>query len=599
MTTGCLCAVLVASVLGAAAPKGDMMAAVCFYVATTGSDANPGTLEQPFATIARARDVVRERQQDLRGPNISVLIRDGRYELAEPLRFGPEDGGRPDLPICYAAVEGEEVVLTGGQRITGWKKGEGETWTAEVPDVKTSAWSFNELFVDGQRRPRARHPNAGYLRVDKPGPDNRTSFTFKPGDLKSIADLTDAELVFLHDWSVSRVPIASIDEPAHAVRLAAPIGASGQGFWAITGFEPHPRYFVENAREFLDAPGEWHLDRRAGILTYRPMPDEDLTKAEVVAPRLTELLVVAANPRKDQSVGHLHFRGLTFQHCAFARPAAGYAGIQAGFHEDRDKTGLGGRMPAAIRFLAARHCLFERCTVEHVGGAGISFEEGCIDCRLTQSEIRDCGGNGVMVGGPGKEPASVAKGVRIEDCRIHHCGQTFFGCVGVWAGITNGTVIRRNEIHRLPYSGVSVGWQWNPEPTPCGNNLVEENDIHHVMQTLSDGGGIYTLGRQPGTVLRANRIHDIPANAGRAESNGLFIDEGSSEILIEGNTIEAVARSPIRFHQALRVTVRRNTLVCAPGVPPFRFNACDERAFTFDANTVRRAGAPASRASSE
>ena len=64
---------------------------------------------------------------------------------------------------------------------------------------------------------------------------------------------------------------------------------------------------------------------------------------------------------------------------------------------------------------------------------------------------------------------------------------------------------------RVRYTGVSVGWMWNPTPTPCRANLVENNHIHHVMQILSDGGGIYTLGRQPGTVLRGNVIHDVIA----------------------------------------------------------------------------------------
>jgi hypothetical protein len=57
------------------------------------------------------------------------------------------------------------------------------------------------------------------------------------------------------------------------------------------------------------------------------------------------------------------------------------------------------------------------------------------------------------------------------------------------------------------------------------------------VQVLSDGGGIYTLGCQPGTQLRGNLIHDVPLNAGRAESNGMFLDEGSDGITIQGNAI--------------------------------------------------------------
>jgi hypothetical protein len=158
--------------------------------------------------------------------------------------------------------------------------------------------------------------------------------------------------------------------------------------------------------------------------------------------------------------------------------------------------------------------------------------------------------------------------------------------VGIWAGITEGTIVAHNEIHDLHYTGISVGWMWNTTPTPCRKNVVEYNHIHHIMQMLSDGGGIYTLGRQPGTVLRGNLIHDVAVNAGRAESNGLFIDEGSSELLIEENTIYNIARSPIRFHKAENNTLRKNVLVTSGGTSPFRYNSTDESSMIYNSNTT-------------
>jgi len=138
------------------------------------------------------------------------------------------------------------------------------------------------------------------------------------------------------------------------------------------------------------------------------------------------------------------------------------------------------------------------------------------------------------------------------------------------------TEIRHNTIRQLPYTGVSVGWLWNPEPTPCQGTIVEANHIHDVMQVLSDGGGIYTLGWQPGAVLRGNLIHSVPLNVGRAQSNGMFIDEGSKELVIEGNAIYDIDRSPLRFHQAEENIVRENLLVIpdedtlvARGAPPY------------------------------
>lgn len=139
-------------------------------------------------------------------------------------------------------------------------------------------------------------------------------------------------------------------------------------------------------------------------------------------------------------------------------------------------------------------------------------------------------------------------------------------------GIVANTRIANNEVREMPYTGVSLGWRWDPKPTPCRANAVERNHIHHVMQLLSDGGGIYTLGLQPGSFLRENWIHDIPRNAGRAESNGMFLDQGTMDFTIEKNVIHGLPRAPLRFHMAITNTVRDNVLACVGRAPMIRYN---------------------------
>ena len=549
--------------------------AAAVHVAPSGDDAGPGTASKPFASIGRAQQALREAKGG------TAVIHAGTYRLAEPLTFGPEDA-----TCTYAAAPGQTPVISGGRTIKGWKQGEDGVWRTTIADVKAAQWDFRELFVNGERRTRARAPNDGYFRVVKAGKDNRTSFSFNEGDLTPFANLGDVEVVFLHDWSISRVRIAAVDEAARTVRFTHAIGVKANHF-RINHFEPHPRYFVENARELLDDPGEWYLYRTTGVVSYLPMPGEDLTEAEVVAPAVAPLVIVKGDPANGRLVERLTFRGLTFSHCASLAGQTRYAAGQAGFFEDHKTTGMRLRMPAAIRFEGAKGCAIEDGRVVHVGGAGIDLEAFCADNRIVGNEIADCGGNGVMVGTTNRaDTKSLARNNLVANNHIHHCGRLYFGCVAVWVGITDGTAVRHNEIAHHPYTGVSVGWMWNTKPTPCANNVVEANHIHHVMQILSDGGGIYTLGRQPGTVLRGNHIHDVPVNAGRAESNGMFIDQGSSLLLIEGNTIHAVARSPIRFHQATTNTVRGNTLTCGKGVPPFRYNRTDPKSITYEDNTI-------------
>ena len=92
------------------------------------------------------------------------------------------------------------------------------------------------------------------------------------------------------------------------------------------------------------------------------------------------------------------------------------------------------------------------------------------------------------------------------------------------------------------------------------------------MLVLSDGGCIYVLGDQPNSVIRGNLLHGVPPNAGRAESNGMFLDQGTGSFLIEDNVIYNVDRSPLRFHKGWKNVVRNNTLVVAQDVPPVRCN---------------------------
>lgn len=577
----------------AAQPRGD------FVVSPNGDDTNPGTAAAPFATLRRAQQAVRERLASGIDQDLTILIRSGTYRLTEPLVFGPEDGGDEEHAVLYTAAPNETVTISGGRTIDGWHTDERGTWSTTLPEVRSERWTFRELFVNGERRQRAREPNDGYFRVVEAGPDKRTSFTFRPGDIPEDGAV-GAELVFLHDWSTSRVRIASVDGADHVVKLADPIGPAADHY-EIDHFEPHPRYFLENSRAFLDVPGEWFLDEKRGVLTYRPLPDESIEEIEAVAPVAERLLVVRGT--EEAPVRNLHFRGLIFRHCNWQIPETGYAAGQAGYHERRDAPS-GGTLrepvPAALLFERAEGCRFENGRIEHLGTSGIRLGRECRDCVLSGTAVSDVAGNGVLIGEDRNRkvegrpwwqhvPEQAARGNRVTDCLVERCGAEFYGAVGLWIGMAHHTTAAHNRICNLPYTGVSVGWMWNPTPTPCHHNRIEHNHIHDVMQVLSDGGGIYTLGRQPGTVLRGNRIHSVPLNLGRAESNGMFLDEGTTEILIEENLIYDVERSPLRFHQAGENLVRNNRLVIQKDVPPVRYNATPEKNIRLENNTIQMA----------
>jgi hypothetical protein len=573
---------------------------IALHVAPDGDDAAPGTAVAPLATVHRAVAVLRDRLADDRNRDVMIALHAGTHRIEEPIRIGPAHLPRAGRGFTIAGHDGARPVISGGRVITGWSLEADGTLRTVLPEVAAGAWRFRELFVDGERRPRARHPDAGFARIEQTLPDRRSGFIFRPGDVPPGVG-PGAELVFMHDWSTSRVRIESVDEARRRLVTAQTVGPRADHY-RIDNFEPHPRYFIENDASLLDAAGEWHLDETSGVLRYRPHPGETPATIQAVAPRAGALLVVRGS--RERPARRLEIRGVSFEHAAWPLPPGGYAAGQATMHEQRDdRPGPWPRrlMPAAIAFELAEDCALIDCRVARVGMTGIWIGSRTTSCAIRGCVIEDVAGNGINLGEDASRqvdgepwwsaaPEQAAAHHHVSDSLIQTCGQQLHGAVGIWIGLARHVRIEHNEIRDLPYTGVSVGWMWNSTPTPVRANAIERNHIHRVMQVLSDGGGIYTLGLQPGTSLSYNHIHAVPANAGRAESNGMFIDQGTDRLVIAGNVIHAVERSPLRFHQALHNLVRDNVLVVAEaGTPPIRYNATDPATIVQQDNLVMEA----------
>lgn len=535
-----------------------------FVVAPDGSDANAGTPAKPFATIAKARDAVRALVAAGLKKDVTVLIRGGTYELAAPLAFGPEDSGTEKNAVTYAAAPGEKVVVSGGRRITGWRHGEGNLWTVELADVKAGKWFFRQLYVNDQRAPRARFPKGGkWLSVKTVSPDFKV-LTFNQALPDENLGGKDAELLMYQNWSISRAIIASSD--TKQLTSATPIGWIGHG--GMTCASPGKPTCLENARSFLAEPGEWCVERASGTLSYLAREGEDPNRLVIVAPVLENLVLVSGT--KEKAVRNLRFVGVSFEHTEFPMPPFGYSEIQAGHYGPNMKQPTH-VPPVALEYVYASDWRIERCRVVHTGSAGIGFGAGCRRNAVVGCEITDIGGNGVVVGWRGKgnlqkgnegsldadwaDPTDAPAANEVCNNHITRCGAFSLGSVGVFAAFSADTKIAHNEIHDMPYTGVSVGFRWNTTPTSQCRALVEHNHIYDVMKTLADGGGIYSLGLQPGTVMRGNLIHDVHRSGvaqGGAPNNGFFVDEGSKGFLFEENVIYATSGEPVRFNNCQR-----------------------------------------------
>lgn len=575
------CSVLCAS--NAAALPAQPPRPITFYVAADGNDAwsgkrrsaNAGKSDGPFATIARARDAVRALPAATRAARpITVSIRGGVHHLSEPLVFTPLDSGTTAHPVTYQASRGETPVLSGGRRIAGWTRTEGGLWKARVPGAAQGEWEFRQLFVNGRRAQRARAPNPGsvFLADGRVSP-RASSFRYRGSDINPAwAEQGDAEVILLLSWTASRLKIKSVDPTTNTVTLSGPPSRSG------ARWESQPRYWVENTREALDQPGEWYLDGRSGEIYYLPRPGEDMRTAEVIAAGPTQLVRFEGDPAKGEFVRDIALRGLTFAHTDWTLPADGYSGLQADV-----------RTPAALEANGAERISIQGCRFTHLGGYALAFARGCRDISVDHNEMTDIGAGGVKIGETEmrSEAADQTGGVAVTNNHIHDIGIVYPAAVGIWVGQSGGNRLAHNHIHDTCYSAMSVGWTWGYGPASARDNIIEYNHAHDIGRgMLSDMGAIYTLGVQPGTVIRRNLFHDIRCRPGGYGGWGIYLDEGSTGILVEDNIVYNTETGGFHQHYGKENIVRNNIFAFAARHQIERTRAEPHLSFTFTRNIV-------------
>ena len=527
------------------------------WVSPKGDDGAEGTEARPLRTPVAALAKVRAERAAGRLPRthaVEIAFAAGEYPLAAPLRLGADDS--------WLRFRGNgRVVFSGGRVLPPFKPAEKGLWTCAVP----RGLVFEQLWIGGERMPRAKSPNEFYHYLRTPvdravlpetgrmGSAGNRAFYGYPEDLADIARLPPDELRkvvvrHFHAWNSTQARPLEVDAKTGFVM------ETRSCWWGLfTWPQNEPRYVLENYFAALDAPGEWFLDEKTSTLWYMPRPGETPADVRATVPVVESLLEIVGDRKSGAVPREIGFEGLAFEYSGYRLSENGQYARQA----DVD-------VPSAVLVRDAERIGFRRCRFEHISSHGVHFDCGALDSRMDFCAVKDLGAGAVVIGEqyiPHGEPTGFpAARIAVEDCILQSGGRIFAGSVGVWLGRVSEITVRHNDIGDFYYSGISAGWTWGYVDTGVHDNDISYNHVHHVLQgVLSDGAGIYMLGDAPGTRVVGNRIHDCYSYDYTGHGGyGLYTDEGSGRMLFASNLIYRTKLGAVHQHYGKENEFRNN-----------------------------------------
>jgi hypothetical protein len=479
--------------------------------------------------------------------DITVLLADGTYRIDSTLTFDAAagDSATGGHTVTYQAAPGTHPVVSGGQRVTGWGKTSNGVWAATVP----AGTDTRQLYVDGVRANRASGPKpTGFTRT-------ATGYTTSNTTLVSWQNISAVEFVYNVAWTQMRCGVASVSGTTVAMQQPC-FDNSTKKQYGVNADLPS---YIENAKELLNNPGEFYLDKPAHTIYYLPREGQQMLTADVEIPRLQT--VIAGHGTQANPLRGLVIRGITVEYGGWTAPngSDGFSEVQANLHLtgnqawqqqgscDRFSSTNPGTCPYGNWTMTPGNVTFDHTdgltvegnTFQHLGAAGLQFGQRVNNSSVTGNVFADISGSGLEIGnGTDANPADVTvlpTGNTVANNWIHNIAVEYTGGVGIFQGYTRNDTIAHNQINNVPYSGISSNWGWGRTPTKTSGNKILNNLVFDHMQQRYDGGGIYVLGQEGDSL--ANGLL-ISGNVVRGSGGGgfaIYTDGGSQYVTMTGN----------------------------------------------------------------
>lgn len=520
------------------------------YVSADGNGKGDGTKKNPYNTIQSAKEAAKKLAPSMKG-DIVINIAPGTYFIKETLHFDVSDSGKNGYDIVYKGTDpNNKPIISGGRKIDGWTKVQGNIWSAKADDDITV---MRQLYINELPAMVARSKYR-YKGIDVYDDPNNTyeqdGFYVKKKNFPVLSNAEDMDILYNYDWSLSHFPVKQIVDEGE--------------LWRIEYDQPYfDRYYrscsarmrpaagvavhLSNAPELIDEPGEFCYDKNTKTVYYYAYDNEDMTKAEVYTPQVDTLIDMRGNGI-SQKISSIKFDGLDFRHGAWndiARTGMFNGQADAMTPPEKETTGfsqsamLEDMMPSEFEINFADHIAVKNCNFINQGATALAMRDCVTNSKIEGNCFKDIAGSAILVGAvystkDNRTVESISRNVSVRDNVIRRIGLDYIGCVGIEVLYANSINVIHNDIAYTSYTGISVGWGWGStisNTLQCGEHLIANNRLDHTGLAAYDGGSIYTLSEMKGTYIQGNYITND------YDYGPLYFDDGSRSIVGRDNVL--------------------------------------------------------------
>ena len=508
------------------------------YVSMTGSDADPGTFQQPKRTLAAALATGASR----------VWVMPGTYDQTQTLR--PASGTTiSGFPMGKAFVTGGMPVPAGAQ----WERVEGQPYYAVSVAVPNG---FRELYVDGKTAKLAESGSMTGSWYQENG-KNR-GYIVTDVDLSVTTD-SDLEMHWDHRyWRCNRLVVDEIRRDGTKTIL---LPEQNSFEWAtVVDFEAAGplatnSFTLLNDLSFLDEPGEWFYDRAAQKLYYYPQLGENVNEAEFYIPQIDTIFELSGTS-PEQKLHDVTIENLELAYTTWQRTLQyGSSAVQADFVSNGPGNGShtdAGELPSAlIHSEFADAITITDCSFHSTGANAVILENAVSNSTVQNSTFQNIAFSAITISRPqnsflDQENEEVPKDILIFNNRIDNVGAKYNSGSGICGYYTDGLTVDHNAISHTAWSGMTFGWngwQATEKDSVTHRNLtVTNNYIYSFAEVSRDSGGLYTLGQCPNAIIAFNHLSKIVR-----DHAGIYNDEGSAYYVVYQNVIDGVPQYPLNW----------------------------------------------------